>query len=344
VLNEASRITACLETLIAQPAQAAEILVVDGGSSDGTQSIVERYHARDPRVRLIDASPVPESWCGKAWGLHVGLQNTAEQSDWILCVDADVRCSPLLVTSLLDHAKRTHIAAFSVATSQSLEGTAAALLHPALLTTWVYRFGMPGKATRNLHAVQANGQCFFARRDTLIRTAAVEAGQKSLCEDVTMARHLTEHGEAVGCYEANGLVRVTMYSNLQETWQNWPRSLPTRDQYFGWREVTGLIEVLLVQALPLPFIVLCGFMTSLPAGFSIINQFLLIMRLGVLFGVSRAYEPRPWSYWFSPLLDLPVAVRLIVSALRRRQSWRGRVYLRQPGGIFEPVKTSPSPS
>ena len=46
---------------------------------------------------------------------------------------------------------------------------------------------------------------------------------------------------------------------------------------------------------------------------------LVVMRLGVLVGMRRAYERPPWSYWFSPLFDLPVALLLIVSALRRRQ-------------------------
>ena len=98
----------------------AEILVVDGGSSDGTQSIVESYGSRDRRVRLIDASPVPWDWTGKAWGLYVGLKNTDRRSDWVLCIDADVRSSPLLVSSLLAHAERTGISTFSVATRQHL--------------------------------------------------------------------------------------------------------------------------------------------------------------------------------------------------------------------------------
>jgi dolichol-phosphate mannosyltransferase len=167
VLNESSRIKACLDGLIAQSEAVAEILVVDGGSSDGTQSIVERYQLRDARVRLIDASPIPSDWTGKARGLYVGLKNTESHSQWILCIDADVRCSPELATSLLAHAERTGVSTFSVATGQRLSGIVDALLHPSLLTTLVYRFGIPGRPTRNVHQVQANGQCFFSRRETL---------------------------------------------------------------------------------------------------------------------------------------------------------------------------------
>ena len=55
------------------------------------------------------------------------------------------------------------------------------------------------------------------------------------------------------------------------------------------------------------------------------------IRFGVLFGTMRAYRRRPWTYWFSQLCDLPVAVQLARSALRRRHIWRGRVLVR--GGM-----------
>ena len=333
VLNEAARIQGCLNCLVAQPETVREILVVDGGSTDATLSIVERYQSRDRRVRLLDASPVPADWTGKAWGLYLGFANSDARSDWVLCIDADVRCSPLLVPSLLAHAERTGVSTFSVATRQQLSGLADALLHPSLLTTLVYRFGMPGKATRNLHQVQANGQCFFGQRETLSRTDAFRAAQGSFCDDFTMVRKLAECGERSGFFESDGLVWVRMYEDWLETWRNWPRSLSTQDRYFSWHEATGLLEVLLVQALPLPLFA-TAYAVGAPGWLVAVNLGLGLIRLGVLKGVARAYEWRPWTYWFSPLVDLPVALGLITSVCRRRQRWRGRVYTRRVGGDF----------
>ena len=74
VLNERDRLPTCLTGLTAQPSEVVEILVVDGGSTDGTQELVSRFAARDDRVRLIDASPVPTGWNGKAHGLQAGLE------------------------------------------------------------------------------------------------------------------------------------------------------------------------------------------------------------------------------------------------------------------------------
>lgn len=339
VVNEAARIQACLDCLVVQPEAVKEILVVDGGSMDSTQSAVQRYQARDRRVRLVDASPVPSDWTGKAWGLYTGLQNADARSQWILCIDADVRCSPLLVPSLLAHAARTGVSAFSVATRQQLFGLGEALLHPSFLTTLIYRFGMPGKSTRNLHQIQANGQCLFSRREALSRTDAFRAAQLSLCEDITAARRLAECGEPVGFYESDGLVWVKMYEGWHETWRNWPRSLPMRDQYFGFREAAGLLEVLLVQSAPLPLLALAHALGA-PSWFVVLNLILGLSRIGMLIGTARAYERKPWTYWFSPILDLPVALRLLTSALKRHQVWRGRVYIRRAGGSFEPLDSS----
>ena len=339
VLNEARRISRCLDSLIAQPEEVSEILVVDGGSSDGTQRIVERYHARDARVRLVDASPIDPRWTGKAWGLQFALRESDPRSRWILTVDADLWGSPKLVRSLLAHAAKTGVTTFSVATHQHLAGKLDALIHPPMLTTLIYRYGSPGRAQRDLHKVQANGQCFLSQRKLLLDSDAFGAAKTSLCEDVTIVRRLAECGAAIGFYESDGLAEVAMYDDWRETWNNWPRSLPMRDQYFGWREVFGLIGVLIVQALPLPaFLLSMAF--GAPLWFLCLSGFLLMIRIGVLIGLARAYPDRPWSYWVSPLADLPVVLRIVQFALRKRHSWRGRTYVRRKGGSFEPLAQS----
>jgi dolichol-phosphate mannosyltransferase len=339
VLNEATRIAQCLADLIAQPEEVAEILVVDGGSVDQTRSIVDSYRLRDTRVKWIDASPVDSRWTGKAWGLHFGLARSGSSSQWILCIDADVRIGAKLARSLLAHAISTGISTFSLATRQHLSGAAEAIIHPAFLTTLVYRFGQPGTVCRNPHQVQANGQCFFSRREILLRTGAFAAAQASLCEDITIARRLVASGETVGFYESDDLADAWMYRDWREAWTNWPRSLPTRDQYFAWPETIGLLEVLLVQGFPLPMLVLSWWLSA-PVWFALLNTLLVLIRIGVLFGAARAYHRRPWGYWLSPLCDIAVAVRLIQSALSREHSWRGRSYIRRSGGRFEPRNVS----
>lgn len=328
VLNERGRLGPCLAGLIAQPSEVEEILVVDGGSSDGTQDFVSMFAARDARVRLVDASPIPTGWNGKAHGLQVGLDRADPCSTWILIVDADVRLHPDLVRSMLWHAIRTEVAATSIATTQELSGGAEGIVHPALLTTLVYRFGIPGHTTRRVAEVQANGQCTLYRRELLARSGGFAVASASVCEDVTVARALATNGYAVGFHEADGLASVEMYTSWRDAWRNWSRSLPLRDHYSGRAGWLGLIEVALAQALPLPLLLILWRSAPRPRFAITINGLLVLVRLGVLGGTARAYGWRPWTYWLSPLIDLPVAMQLWRNALRRAHDWRGHTLVR----------------
>lgn len=53
VKNEGKKIRKCLEGILSQSVQVAEILVIDSGSTDGTQAIVREF----PLARLIEIAP-----------------------------------------------------------------------------------------------------------------------------------------------------------------------------------------------------------------------------------------------------------------------------------------------
>ncbi|MFW6074591.1 MAG: glycosyltransferase [Chloroflexota bacterium] len=330
VLNEVDRLAPCLDGLTRQGDEVAEILVVDGGSTDGTQHLIEQYAGRDRRLRLINAHPIPGGWNGKAWGLHAGFEQSNPDIPWVLTIDADVRPAPGLVASLTAHATRNELDALSVATKQQIDGLGEGLLHPAMLTTLVYRFGIPGNHFESPSAVQANGQCFLARRDLVEQVGGFEQVRGSICEDITLARALVIEGATVGFYEAPGLVAVDMYDDWQSTWREWPRSLPMRDRYWGVAGPIGLLEVALVQAAPGALLGAAALAPGnvVPSWLVKLNLLLLITRLGALAGTSRAYSRRPRSYWMSPLADLPVAITIIRHAFRRQYIWRGRALVR----------------
>lgn len=332
VLDERQRLAPCLEGLMAQPAEVQEILVVDGGSCDGTQALVRAAAEQDTRIRLLDATPIPGDWNGKAHGLQTGLLAAHPDSTWILTLDADVRAQPDLVRSLLRHVS-PGVALQGVATRQVVTDAADGLLHPALLTTLVYRHGIPGHNTDNVLDVQANGQCSLFRREALESLGGFAVARNSRCEDVTMARALAEAGHMVGFHEADDLVETAMYDDWRETWHNWPRSLTLRDRYAGVDGWLRLAETTLTQGLPLAvltseWLTQSGSRTTkrTPARRFVhaVNLALLAMRLGILLGTRRAYVRPPVTYWLSPLVDLPVALRLWQSALQRTHSWRGR--------------------
>jgi hypothetical protein len=79
-LNAAAQLEECLKSAHF----ADDIVVVDSGSTDGTQALAERYGAR------IIAQP----WLG--FGPQKQFAVNAARHDWVLCLDADERITPEL--------------------------------------------------------------------------------------------------------------------------------------------------------------------------------------------------------------------------------------------------------
>ena len=63
--NEEASIAAALTTVLASTGVELEVVVLDDHSADHTAAIVAEFAARDARVRLEAAPPLPEGWCGK---------------------------------------------------------------------------------------------------------------------------------------------------------------------------------------------------------------------------------------------------------------------------------------
>jgi dolichol-phosphate mannosyltransferase len=331
VLDEERRLRLCLTSLQSQGTALREIVVVDGGSLDKTREVVLAAARDDHRIRLINAPASPHGWNNKAWNLQCGLRASDEASRYIVTLDADVRADPALIEAMVAHAEVSGLRAFSVATSQLVRDAIGGFVHPSMLTTLVYRFGIPGCVARSSGAVQANGQCFFATRAALCESDAIALACDSRCEDVTMARAMVRAGIPVGFFETDGLVSVAMYDTWQETVRNWPRSLVMLDRYaraWGW---IGLLQVLFVAALPpwlLAVVLIAGSgaaeAVTIVRAIAYVESVLIAVRIATLFGTRRAYRSPPLTYWLSPLADMPVACMLFASAVTRRHTWRGR--------------------
>jgi dolichol-phosphate mannosyltransferase len=330
VLNEEARLAPCLDGLRAQGPEVATILVVDGGSSDGTRAVVAAAAAQDPRIQWLEAGPAPAGSNGKANNLAAGETALPADARWVLTIDADVRPRPGLVAAVLAKARAERLDQLSVATSQRLSSAAEGVIHPAMLTTLVYRLGIPGSVATSVRETQANGQCFLIDRAALARVGGFAAVRDSINEDVTLARALVAAGLRSGFYEAGDLVAVEMYTSATDAWRNWSRSLPLRDRYDSGRR--GLVEVALAQALPLPLAALAMLWLGPRHPLTQLELALVMMRLGVLVGTARAYPTRPWTYWVSPVADMPVLLRVWFQRQRRRHSWRGRVIERGTTG------------
>jgi len=327
-LNEAHRIKPCLDGLRAQGQPLLEVLVVDSRSTDGTQAIVEAAAALDPRIHLLTDDLLPHGWVGKVWALEHGLRTA--RGEWILGVDADTEPAPGMVAAVVSAAREANLSVVSFSPRFTDQSRAEQFLQPALLLTLVYRGGVAG-SDADPERVVANGQCFLARRDVLLRHGGYAPARSSFADDVTLARHLARRGERVGFLDGSRIYAVRSYGSAAEMWREWGRSLDLKNATSAWRQWIDIAVLVAVQGLPLFVLAAIGIalpktLTPMTLGLLAVNAVALAIRLALLRPLSRSYDRTAWTFWVSWLADPLAVARIIVSTVSRRRTWRGRTY------------------
>jgi dolichol-phosphate mannosyltransferase len=309
--DEADRIGPLLDAIVGAPG-VDEVIVVDDQSSDGTADIARRAGAT-----VLSGAALPDGWAGKAWALEQGI--TAASSQWVVTLDADTRPHPQLPSALVARATGDRLDLLSVGGRFDCPTPGSRFLHPAMLTTLVYRFGPPGGRTTQPDRMMANGQCTVFERDVFRNAGGMEPVRGEVVEDIALARHLAAQGQRVGFLDAGELLTVRMFESFGDVLVGWGRSLALPGVEQPRRQLVDLAVVVLAQVLPLPRL--------LTRRGDLVDAGLLALRLGTLVGTRRAYGRTDAAYWASPLAD-PIAAAAIVRGITRRgrQVWRGRSY------------------
>lgn len=101
-LNEGQTIGWCLDSILASDysQEQLEIIVADGGSTDGTREIVQAYASRSPCIRLVDnpRRSIPT-------GLNAGIR--AASGDVIARMDAHSSCEPGYLRACVGYLRTT---------------------------------------------------------------------------------------------------------------------------------------------------------------------------------------------------------------------------------------------
>lgn len=221
--NEEATIARALDAVLANRDVTLEVVVLDDHSTDRTAEIVRAYAARDTRVRLESAPPLPPGWSGKQHACHV-LAGLARH-DVLLFQDADVRLAP-------DAVGRS--AAFLLASGAGLAsgfprqetGTLAeALVVPQIHTLLLGYLPMAGlRFTRHPGFGAACGQFILVRRDAYERAGGHAAIRRSLHDGVTLPRAFRRAGIATRLFDATDLATCRMYRGLSEVWDGFSKN------------------------------------------------------------------------------------------------------------------------
>ncbi|MGL5012126.1 MAG: glycosyltransferase, partial [Paracoccaceae bacterium] len=162
-LNEAAHISAVLNGLIPFARRTSvQIVVADGGSTDGTQEIVRQMARSEPAILLIDNPGGLQSA-----GINLALRAFGDAAEWLLRIDAHSAYPADYCDRLLADAQRT--GADSVVVSMNAVGKSA--LQRLIALAQNSRLGNGGAAHRN----STEGRWVDHGHHALMRIAAFRA-------------------------------------------------------------------------------------------------------------------------------------------------------------------------
>ncbi len=336
--NEAARIGPCIESLVRLDYPRTEIIVVDDGSTDGTVHAVRQAAAGDPRVRMIEAGPLPEGWGGKNHALWRG--QAAAEGEWLLFTDADTVHHPASLRLAMDRALAEGAGLLSLTGRQEAVSLAERLVQPFVFEFLARRYPLAAVNDPADPRTAANGQYLLMARPLYDAVGGHRGVKGHTLEDVALARVAKATGARILFLATPDLLRIRMYDGARALWQGWTKNLA--DLAGG--PMAGFAEGLrfLVRGVgPALGLVLAATAVARGPGAMAVGPF-LFAALGTAAllaegrSLARLAGRPPRAAWLAPVGAAVTGTLFLWSAWRRsgrrRVVWRGRRYAAGPRG------------
>lgn len=216
--NEEGNIAATLKSVLANQGVEFEVVVLDDHSTDRTAEIVAEIAARDPRVRLEFAPPLPAGWCGKPHACHVLAQRA--RHDTLVFIDADVQLAPDGLQRMLGFLETSGAALASGVPHQQLGTFSERLLLPQIHFVLLGYLPLPMMRWTRRPAFSAGcGQLFVIRRDAYEAVGGHEPIRTTLHDGVKLPRLFRRHGFKTELFDATDVASCRMYRTNGEVWR-----------------------------------------------------------------------------------------------------------------------------
>ncbi|MGI8496626.1 MAG: glycosyltransferase [Gemmatimonadaceae bacterium] len=332
--NEARNIERCVRSVLATSYPAMELIVVDDSSEDDTSRIAQGIAADDPRMRVIQAEPLPGDWFGKPWACRRGAM---EARGSVLCfTDADTWHAPELLALSVNAMRRRAADLLSVAGRQELGSFWERVVQPQVFSLLAVRYGGTEVVNESSRATDkiANGQCMFFRRAAYDEVGGHDAVRQKVAEDLSLAQLVFRRGKVPLIVLGQRQLSTRMYTTLTDIVQGWMKNVyaGTLDAApFGrWGRVAMpfLLPVPLVMTIVPALVLLVGPLAGAPDGLVLWAGLCTAAMLVWLIPLYLFFLELPlWYLVFFPLgaaVLLYIVVRSIVRG--QRVAWKGREY------------------
>ena len=340
VRNQAKTVEACVSSLTHLDYAEKEIIVVDGGSTDGTLEQISKY---TDNVRIVEEDPLPAGWVGKNWACNQGYRQA--KGELLLFTDGDSIHGFDSLARSVGYLQAEKADMVTLAPGTILRTFWEKVLQPPIFLLIMILVG--GKLVNDDKRKNAigNGQYMLFRREAYEKIGGHVAVKGSIVEDYNLARMMKRAGMRLRFVTGQDVLGVRMYASLGEIWRGWRKNFYTvSDSHALSKAVTRI--VLMLVFLVLPFIILGFGITQ--ALTDPINPYLLagafmsfFLWLGIII-LDRSISISPvYAFLF------PVAILIYVSigidatvrgAMGKGFDWKGRMYGRPIEKKLDPTQ------
>jgi cellulose synthase/poly-beta-1,6-N-acetylglucosamine synthase-like glycosyltransferase len=246
--DEERNIEEALESLLALDYPDFEIVLVNDRSTDRTGTIAARLAARDPRLRLLHVTALPDGWLGKNHALWLGT--AAATGTVILFTDADVVMEPTTLRRAVGYLEAEKVDHLVVGPDLHMPGVLLTAF--ALTGTLLFTLGTrPWRArSPRSHFHIGIGAFNLIRASAYARIGTHAAIALRPDDDLKLGRLVKKHGFRQDFVAGRGFVGVEWYASMGETVRGLTKNSFAALEYSLVRVVAGTAAQLLTLVWP----------------------------------------------------------------------------------------------
>ncbi|WP_069812158.1 glycosyltransferase [Streptomyces sp. TP-A0874] len=339
--NEAAVLPSSLPSLLDQDYPgAAEVFLVDDGSTDGTAELARRLaegpHPSPARpeglpLTVVSAGEPPAGWTGKLWAVRQGCSAARDRMpelEYLLLTDADIAHRRDSLRTLVSAARSAGLDLLSQMARLRVVTTWERLVVPAFVYFFAQlypfrRVNRPGSGT-----AAAAGGCVLLGAAAAERAGVPESIRGAVIDDVALAGAVRAAGGRGWLGLAEGVRSVRPYPGLADLWAMVSRSAYTQLRHSPWLLAGTVLALALVYLAP-PISLLAGVVAAEPAT-ALAGGAAWAVMAGTYLPMLRYYGQPPWLAPLLPGTALLYLLMTVDSAARHHRgggaAWKGRTY------------------